>query len=109
MSFVDIFSASLAEIFGDFSFKDFARGGGPLAFGKGMVGYAGVIFFLIKSLRVGNVAYVNGMWDGISGLIETLAAIFIFGEKLNGWIQYVGLAMIIGGTFCLHSGGIPYN
>jgi len=109
MSLLDITGACIAEIFGDFSFKDFARGGGPVAFGKGIVGYIGVIYFLIKSLRVGNVAYVNGMWDGISGLIETLAAIFIFGEKLNGWVQYAGLAMIIAGTFFLHSGGIPYN
>jgi multidrug transporter EmrE-like cation transporter len=108
MSTINILSATIAEIFGDFAFKDFARGGGLLDFGKGLAGYAGVIFFLIKSLRVGNVAYVNGMWDGISGLIETLAAIFIFGEKLNGWVQYAGLGMIIAGTFFLHSGGIPY-
>ena len=108
MSLVDIVGACLYEIGGDFAFKEYARKGGAKSFALGMAGYAGVIYFLIKSLRVGNIAYVNGMWDGISGLLETLAAIFLFGEKLNNWVQYFGLGLIIAGTFALHSGGIPY-
>jgi multidrug transporter EmrE-like cation transporter len=106
MSLLDIVGACIFEIGGDFSFKEYARHGGVAPFSLGLAGYAGVILFLIRSLRVGNVAYVNGMWDGISGLLETLAAIFIFKEKLNSWIQYLGLALVIAGTFALHSGGI---
>ena len=60
MSTFDISMACIAEIFGDFKFKDFARLGDWEKFVQGL---------LIKSLRVGNV---NGMWDGISGTIETL-------------------------------------
>ena len=95
MSTFDISMACIAEIFGDFKFKDYARLGGVGNFAQGLVGYAGVILFLIRSLRVGNVIYVNGMWDGVSAILETLAAYFILGERLNNKWQYVGLGLLI--------------
>lgn len=100
----DIFWLSVAEIFGDFKFKDFARLGGIENFTQGLAGYAGVIFFLIRSLRVNDVIYVNGMWDGISAILETLAAYFILGERLKSPWQYVGIGLIIVGLFLLRKG-----
>lgn len=108
MSTFDISMACVAEIFGDFKFKDFARLGGWENFSQGLLGYAGVIFFLIRSLRVGNVIYVNGMWDGISAVLETLAAYIILGERLNTTWQYVGLALLIVGLFLMRLGGIAH-
>ena len=66
----------------------------------------GIIYFLIKSLRVGNVTYVNGMWDGISGILETLVAYVVFGERLNTPVQYLGIVMIAFGLIALKGGGI---
>jgi multidrug transporter EmrE-like cation transporter len=111
MSNLDVVLLSIAEIFGDFGFKSFARGGGATAFAQGGLGYVAVIYFLIRSLRVGNVLYVNGMWDGVSAVLETLAAYFILGERLNRPIEYMGLVAIIAGIFMLHApaGHIPYN
>jgi len=111
MSNFDIAALSIAEIFGDFGFKSFARGGGAGAFAQGSIGYVGIIYFLIRSLRVGNVLYVNGMWDGVSAVLETIAAYFILGERLNRPTEYVGLVAIIAGIFMLHApaGAIPYN
>ena len=106
MSTLDISLACVAEIFGDFKFKDYARLGGWENFAQGLLGYAGVILFLIRSLRVGNVIYVNGMWDGVSAVLETLAAYFILGERLNTTWQYVGLALLIVGLFLVRLGGI---
>ena len=106
MSNFDIMMVSLAEIFGDFKFKDYARLGGWDNFTQGLVGYAGVIYFLIRSLRVGNVIYVNGMWDGISAVLETLAAYFILGERLNNKWQYIGLVLLIAGLFLVRRGDI---
>jgi multidrug transporter EmrE-like cation transporter len=106
MSTFDISMACVAEIFGDFKFKDYARLGGAENFAQGLAGYAGVIYFLIRSLRVGNVIYVNGMWDGISAVLETIAAYFILGERLNNTWQYVGLALLISGLFLVRMGGI---
>lgn len=110
MSLADVTIMSLSEIVGDFGFKNVAR----LGYGNvqgwvaGISGYIGVIYYLIRSLRVGNVTYVNGMWDGVSAILETAAAFFIFGERLNNPLQYVGLALIIAGIFILKSGGIAH-
>lgn len=106
MSDMNLILLSISEIFGDFKFKDFARVGGASNFLQGTFGYIGVIYFLIKSLRVGNVIYVNGMWDGVSAVLETLAAYFILGERLNTPIQYFGLSLLIIGLFILRCGGI---
>jgi multidrug transporter EmrE-like cation transporter len=108
MSFGSILLVSLSEVIGDFGFKGVAREGGARNWAFGILGYIGVIYFLIKSLRVGNVTYVNGMWDGVSAVISTIVAYAFFGERLNSPYQYMGLLLIIGGIFCLKSGGIPY-
>lgn len=96
----------MAEIFGDMKYKAFARTGGIDNFAAGTAGYIAVIYFLIRSLRQGNILYVNGMWDGMSALLESVAAYLILGEKLNTPNQYFGLGFIILGIFILHSGGI---
>ena len=111
MSLLDITGLSIAEIVGDFGFKAFARSGTSRSFAQGTIGYVAIIYFLIRSLRVGNVLYVNGMWDGVSAVLETIAAYFILGERLNGPIQYMGLIAVIAGIFMLHApdNQIPYN
>ncbi len=100
-------SACLAEIFGDFKYKDFARQGGLSNFLQGTLGYVGVVYFLIRSLAQANVIYVNGLWDGISGLLETLAAYFILKERMKTEKQYWGLVAVIVGLFMFRLGGIP--
>ena len=99
---------SFIEIFGDFQLKDYARNGLMSSLYKGLIGYVGIIYFLIKSLRGANVMYVNGMWDGISGLIETIAAYLILGERLNYWYQYLGIILICLGIVLLHRGGCVF-
>ena len=108
MSLTDVTWMSLTEIIGDFGFKGVARQGGALNWATGLGGYVGVIFYLIRSLRTGNVTYVNGMWDGVSAILETAAAYFLFGERLNSVSQYAGLGLIIAGLFILKSGGVAY-
>jgi multidrug transporter EmrE-like cation transporter len=103
MTTLDIVGLSIAEVFGDFGFRAFAQKGNPMSFLQGGAGYMGIIYFLIRSFRVGNVTYVNGMWDGVSAIIETAAAYFILGERLNSPMQYFGLLAIIAGIFMLHS------
>jgi multidrug transporter EmrE-like cation transporter len=99
---------SVAEIIGDFGFKGVARVGDLQSWLTGLGGYVGVIYFLIKSLRVGNVLYVNAAWDGISAILESLAAFFIMGERLTNKWQYIGIVFIIMGLFSLKMGKIPH-
>jgi multidrug transporter EmrE-like cation transporter len=105
MSMLNIVLLSVAEIFGDFGYKNYARGGGLKGFAQGSLGYVGVIYFLIQSLKQGNVMWVNGLWDGMSGIMESVAAFAILGERLPHWYQYLGIALISTGLVLLKNGG----
>ena len=83
MSYIDILLLCLTEIVGDFGFKEFANYGGIKNFAIGTVGYIGVIFFLIKSLQGSQILLVNSAWDGLSTLIESIAAMIILGERFG--------------------------
>ena len=108
MSVSNIFYLSLAEIIGDFGFKEFARTSTKVSFFQGSVGYIGIVYFLIKCLKQGNVLWVNALWDGCSAILETIVAYVLLGERLNNWTQYVGIGFIIGGIFLIKRGGIAY-
>ena len=101
MSYVDILSLCLTEIVGDFGYKEFANKGGITNFCIGTTGYIGLIYFLIKSLQGSTILLVNAAWDGLSALLESLAAIIILGEKFDDPYKYIGIAFIITGLFFL--------
>lgn len=97
---LSILFATLTEIIGDFGFKGFADTGSIKGFFQGLGGYVGVIFFLIRSFKSANVMYVNGMWDGISGILESVAAYIFLGDRLN-FTQYIGIGMVTVGLILL--------
>lgn len=101
MSYAEITSVALAEIIGDFGYKAYANNGGIGNFAMGSIGYIGVVFFLIRSLRGSTVLLVNSAWDGISALIESIAAMVVLGERLADPQQYIGIFLIIAGLFFL--------
>jgi multidrug transporter EmrE-like cation transporter len=101
MSIPQIFALSAVEIAGDFALKKFSNEGGIKNLTIGFLGYIGVIYFLIMSLQGSTVLLVNAGWDGVSAIIETLAAYFILGERLESQIQYLGIVIIIIGLLLL--------
>ena len=108
MATLNVLWATISEIFGDFGFKEFARESTTRGFLQGALGYVGVIFFLIQSLKKGNIMYVNSAWDGISGILETLAAYFLLGERFLHPMQWVAVGIISIGLFMLRYFGVPY-
>jgi multidrug transporter EmrE-like cation transporter len=92
---------SVSEIFGDFALKKFANDGGMKHLGYGILGYVGVVFFLIASLKGSNVLMVNAAWDGVSALIESITAYVALGERFSDPNQYIGLGLIVCGLFFL--------
>jgi multidrug transporter EmrE-like cation transporter len=101
MSYQDLIPLSLTEIIGDFGFKEFANKGGIQPFLTGCIGYVGVIYYLIRSLQGSTVLVVNGAWDGMSALIESIAAYVFLGERLDSVYELLGLSLIILGLFFL--------
>jgi multidrug transporter EmrE-like cation transporter len=106
MSLPQIFALSTVEIVGDFALKEFANNGGIMPLAVGIGGYIGVVGLLIMSLQDSTVLLVNGAWDGMSSIIESLAAYLILGERFDNYLQYIGLAIIIVGLFLLK---IPWS
>jgi multidrug transporter EmrE-like cation transporter len=96
-SFVTIILLSVVEIYGDFALRFYAQTNKASYLMHGLVGYAGVVYFLIQSLRLDNLLYVNGMWDGVSGILNSVAAYTILGDRLKHSSQYLGLGLIISG------------
>jgi hypothetical protein len=101
MSLPQIFALSTIEIIGDFALKQYANKGGLRNLAIGIVGYVGVVAMLIVSLQDSTILMVNGAWDGISTIIESLAAFVILGERFDNIWQYVGLIMIASGIYLL--------
>jgi len=101
MSYQDLIPLVLAEVVGDFGFKEFANKGGITSFFTGTAGYIVVGYFLIRSLQGSTVMMVNSAWDGISTIIENLAAYLFLGERFEHWYEYFGMILIIVGLLCL--------
>jgi len=103
-SFLYIVLLSAIEIFGDFSLRWYAQTNKLEWLFSGLAGYSGVIFFLIQAFRTKNVLYVNGMWDSVSSIFESIASFVILGDRLEKPSQYVGLVLTIVGGYLLKNG-----
>jgi len=95
MSYQDIGALIITEIIGDFGFQKFANSGGLSSFCVGVGGYIGVIYYLIRSLQGSQILLVNAVWDGLSALIESVAAIIFLGEYFTDPFKYIGIVLII--------------
>jgi multidrug transporter EmrE-like cation transporter len=101
MSYQDLIPLVITEIVGDFGFKTFANNGGIIPLATGTIGYIGVIYYLVRSLQGSSILIVNNVWDGLSSLIESTAAFFILGERLEHIHQYIGISLIVIGLMTL--------
>ena len=105
IGFINIILLCFVEVYGDFALRFYAQTNSLKWLGHGIAGYVGVVYFLIQSLRFNNVLYVNGLWDGMSGVLESIAAYVILGDRLKKPVEYAGLVLIIAGVFLLRGGG----
>ena len=99
MSLLRVGVLATLEVFGDFMLKRYATLGSLSSLGLGVLGYVGVVISLIWSLHTGNVLVINGLWDGMSAIIESAAAYIILGDRLENPVQYFGLVFIVIGLF----------
>jgi multidrug transporter EmrE-like cation transporter len=103
--FLYILLMSIVEIYGDFSLRFYVQTNKLFWLGHGILGYIGVVWLLIQSFRFKNVLYVNGMWDGVSGITESIASYVFLGDRLEKPSEYLGLVLIIAGVALMKGGG----
>jgi len=101
MSLPQIVALSAVEVIGDVGFKEYANKGGIVNLAQGIIGYIGVMALLVISLQGSTLLLVNGAWDGISCLIESIYVYLFLGERFDDFSQYVGLVFIIIGISLL--------
>ncbi len=101
MDLYQILSLSVVEIIGDVALKEYANDKGEIFLLIGILGYVGVVIFLILNLQGSTLLMVNNAWDGTSSLIGSLFAYFILGERFEHFSQYLGAFAIILGLFLL--------
>ena len=101
MDLYQILSLSAVEIIGDVALKEYANDKGEIFLLIGILGYIGVVIFLIINLQGSTLLMVNNAWDGTSSLIESLFAYFILGERFEYYSQYLGAFAIILGLYLL--------
>jgi multidrug transporter EmrE-like cation transporter len=100
-TFINVILLSITEIYGDFELEKYAHTNKIEHLATGIFGYFGVVYFLIKSLQQSNILYVNLMWDGVSALVNTFAAMTILGERFESMEHVVGGILIIVGLILI--------
>lgn len=99
-----ILAMSCAEIFGNCHIKLFAETGKHKHLLLGLLGYAGLLYFLIRVFgsRKGNMLYVNTMWQAIVVVLGSLIAYFWLGDRFTHPIQYLGLLLGLLAVICVN-------
>ena len=101
MSLPQIFALSVVEIVGDVAFKTFANDGGIAYLGVGAIAYTTMVGLLIVALQDSSILMVNNGWDAINGLLESLFAFFVLGERFEHYTQYIGIGFIVLGIYLM--------
>lgn len=105
MSLIHVFAMSCAEIYGNTNLKLFTQTNSHRHLMGGILGYIGVIFFLIKSLMGGGLMYVSIMWEAMITILGSLVAYFYLNERFDHWVQYLGVVMALLAMGLVHYGG----
>ena len=105
MSIVNVALMTASEIWGNAHFKLFTTNGKHHHLYAGLVGYVGVLIFLIKSLQTGSLLWVSAMWEGMIVVLGSLVAVFVLGENFESPIQWVGVGLGIVSMLLVHFGG----
>lgn len=71
----------------------------------GVVGYVGVMYFLIQSFSAESLLYVSAMWEGMITVLGALVAYFFLGERFSSPVQYLGIVFGLMGMLMIHAGG----
>jgi hypothetical protein len=106
MALVQIMMMSLAETFGNVHFKWFAKSQAHHHLLGGVMGYVGVMYYLVQSFSSSSLMYVSAMWEGMITVLGALVAYFFLGERFTSPVQYLGIVFGLLGMMMVHGGGL---
>lgn len=106
MALPTVLAMSCAELFGNCHLKFFVESGHTKHhhLGLGIVAYAIVLFFLVRSFSHANMLYVSALWEGMITIMGAGVAFFILGERFKHPIQWVGLVLAFIAVLMVHFG-----
>jgi hypothetical protein len=105
MTVLNVCLMSCAEIFANSHLQKYAGNKVLRNLLLGILGYVGVLFFLIKSFGHGNMLWVTTMWEGMIIVLSASFAYFYLGERFSHPVQYLGIILGILAMCCVHYGG----
>ncbi len=97
-----VLAMTAAELFGNAHLKWYVENGAQKHLAIGVFAWAFVLFFLIKSLACKSLMWTCIMWEAMIVIGGALVAYFIFGEKFNHWIQWLGILLALGAAICVN-------
>lgn len=104
MTLVNVLLMSCSEIFANSYLQKFAGNRVLHHLLLGILGYALVLFFLIRSFGHGNMLWVTTMWEGMIIVLSAGYAFFWLGERMPSTLSYVGLALAFLAMCCTQMG-----
>jgi multidrug transporter EmrE-like cation transporter len=105
MTLLNVCCMTMTEIFGNFNIQKYAQTNRNTDLFLGVLGYIGVIYFLIRSFGHGNMLWVGAMWEGMIIVLGSLFAYLYLGERFHHPVQYIGIVLGILAMCCVHYGG----
>jgi hypothetical protein len=91
-----------AELFGNAHLKWYADNGKHHHLGLGILAWALVLFFLIKTLKSSSMMWTCIMWEAMIVIGGAITAYLFFGEKFTSWVQWLGILLAIGAAICIN-------
>lgn len=91
-----------AELFGNAHLKWYADNGTTRNLVIGVLAWATVLFFLIKSLACKSMMWTCIMWEAMIVIGGALVAYFVFGERFNHWVQWLGILLALAAAVCVN-------
>lgn len=104
MTLINVVFMTLSEIFGNMHIKNYAASNKHTHLLLGILGYIGVLYFLVKCFGHGNMLWVTSMWEGMIVLLGSAFAYFYLGERFDHPVQYFGIILGILAMFCVNYG-----
>ena len=105
MTLLNVCCMTMTEIFGNFNIQRYAQTNRRTDLLLGLLGYMGVIYFLIRSFGHGNMLWVGAMWEGMIIVLSSAFAYFYLGERFSHPVQYLGIVLGLLAMCCVHYGG----